>query len=383
VPFLDVLTLAFSAIPLGLNLVNDRVWPRADETLVPSERYSVLIPARNEQVTIAACVRAALAVQPPVHEVWVCDDHSTDQTPDLLRQLQAEDPRVKVLQGADLPPGWVGKPHACHQLGQAATGDVLLFVDADTELAPDATQRLAAAFARYNARVVTAFPHQRVGSWLEDLIVPLLPLTFTSWLPLDLIWKHVDPRFLIVNGQVLAFRREAYELIGGFAAVHDHIVDDMAICRRAKELDQRLLFIDGTRIAHTRMYRNAAEVWQGFSKNFYEGLGANPLRLAFVLTCYFMAFVFPYLRMVVELALGLFPWAAAIGVAFNLGARHILARRLGHSLRSVLLHPIGVMVLLVVAVNSMIWSHTGRIRWRGRTYASRQRSTKPPPHGDG
>lgn len=367
----DVVTLVFAFIPLGLNLVNDRVWPRADTQSPPAQRYSVLIPARNEADTIVACVRAALAVQPPVHEVWVCDDDSTDATPALLRELQATDPRLHVFQGAPLPPGWVGKPHACHQLGQRATGDVLLFVDADTELAPESTSRLNAAFERYNAKVITAFPHQRIGSWVEDMVVPLLPLTFTSWLPLDLIWKHVDHRFLIVSGQVLAFQRASYETIGGFAAVRDEIVDDMAICRRSKQLDHRLLFLDGTRVASTRMYRGAGEVWRGFSKNFYEGLGARPLRLCFVLTCYFLAFVFPYLRLLVELWVGVLPWAAAIGVAFNLASRRLLARRLGHSLRSVLLHPLGVLVLLAIALNSMRWSHQGRIAWRGRTYPSK------------
>lgn len=369
---IDALTVVPAAIPLFLNLVNDRVWPRSDAVHEVVDRISVLVPARNEAANIEACVTAALAVQPPVHEVIVLDDGSTDATPDILARLAQTDARLTVLQGAPLPPGWVGKPHACHQLGQAATGDVLLFVDADTTLTTDATQRLAALFARYRPKVITAFPRQHTVSLVEQAIVPLLALTFTSWLPLDLVWQHVNPRFLVVNGQVIAFRREAYDAIGGYAAVAGEIVDDVAVCRRAKQADQRVVFADGQHLASCRMYASASDVWSGFSKNFYEGLGARPLVLLGVLTAYLLAFVGPYVRLGVDLALwGTIGWAAALGVAFNLGARTILARRLHHSPWSVLVHPLAVCVLVAIALNSALWSRRGTIAWRGRVYGDR------------
>ncbi|MCB9680069.1 MAG: glycosyltransferase [Alphaproteobacteria bacterium] len=365
---LDALTLIPSSIPFALNVVNARAWPRAVDLHAPVGAVSVLIPARNEAANIERAVRAALAVTPPVHEVIVCDDGSTDATPDILARLAADQPRLQVIAAPPLPEGWVGKPHACHVLGQAATGDLLVFVDADTALQPDASARIQGILSRYRARVLTAFPAQELGTLAERLIVPLLPLTFTSWMPLDLIYKHIDPRFLVVNGQVLAFTAEAYAAIGGFASVHDRIVDDMAICRRAKELDQRVVFADGQDVARTRMYRSAAEVWDGFSKNFYQGLGGHPAALAFVVGVYLLAFVLPYARLGVEAAWGTWSLAAVVGVAFNLGARTILARRLHHDALSVVLHPIAVVVLLVIALNSARWSWTGRIAWRGRTY---------------
>lgn len=369
---LDWLTTVPASIPFVLNVMNWTRWPRGTDVVTPEGRVSVLVPARNEEANIEACVRAALSQDPPVHEVIVCDDGSTDATPEILARLQAEDERLRVISAPELPDGWVGKPHACHHLGEAATGDLLVFVDADTVLTPDGVGRVEGLLRRVRAKVLTAFPKQRMGSFPEHAMVPLLSLTFTSWLPLDLIWKHVSPTFLVVNGQVLAFRREAYEAVGGFASVKGEIVDDMAICRRAKEEDQRVVFADGQDLAWCRMYRSTGELWRGFSKNFYEGLGGNPLVLLFALSVYFLAFIFPYLRLGTELSLmGTASLAAVVGVGFNLGARGLLALRLGHSPLSVLVHPFSVLALLAIAANSVRWERTDAIQWRGRTYAKR------------
>lgn len=374
---LDVLTIFPASIPWVLNATNAVAWPRATRAAETTDRLSVLVPARDEAATIVACVEAALAAQPPAHEVVVCDDGSTDATPQLLADLAAQHDRLTVIQAPPLPDGWVGKPHACHTLAQHATGDVLLFVDADTRLGPQATGQVQALLDDHRADVLTAFPGQELGTWLEQLVVPMLPLTFTSWFPLDLVWKHTNPALLVVNGQVLALRREAYDAIGGFAAIRDAVVDDMAICRRAKEDLRRVVFADGTGLATARMYRSAGEVWAGFSKNFFPGLGWSWLGLAFVVATYLTCFVLPYVRFGADVAMGALPWAAAIGVGCNVAARTILAVRLRHPAWSVVAHPVGVLVWLAIGLNSAWWSVTGRVRWRGRTYARPGAVTRP------
>ncbi|MCB9664795.1 MAG: glycosyltransferase [Alphaproteobacteria bacterium] len=369
--WLDWLTVGPASIPLALNLLNARWWPRGTAVAPPSGPVSVLIPARDEEANIEAAVTAALALDPPAHEVIVCDDGSTDQTPAILARLAARDPRLRVIGAPPLPEGWVGKPHACHVLGEAASGALLLFVDADVRLAPDALGRVEHLLQRFHGRVLTAFPGQALGTWAERLLVPLLPLTFTSWMPLDLVHAHTNPAFLVVNGQILAFRREAYEAVGGFASVRAEIVDDMAICRRAKEHDQRVVFADGQDLGTCRMYRGGAEVWRGFSKNLYEGLGGRPLALLAVLAVYGTAFVLPYGRLLSDLATGAPAGVALVGVGLNLATRAHLARRLHHGVVSVLLHPLAVLALLAMAINSARWVHADAIAWRGRTYGRR------------
>lgn len=356
-----LLSPAFVALAIGL--LNAHTWPRGRPRARWPGRVSVLIPARNEVANIARCVHAAAWSYP--HEILVYDDGSTDGTAGVLAGLDI--PALRVLHGTPLPEGWVGKAHACQRLGQAATGDLLLFVDADVTL--EHLDMLLSLFD--GADVVTAVPRQVTGSPFEHLVLPLLHLTYVSWLPLALIPRTRDPRVLAANGQVLAVRRSVWDAMGGFSDVRAAVVDDMAFCRRAKDLGATVVFADGHEIASCRMYDGAAEVWRGFSKNLFEGLGARTWRLAAVVALYLAAFVAPYAVLaigVVAMPAWVLPGAAA--VIANLVLRTVLAARHGHRWWSVLLHPVAVLALVGIAVNSWRWTRAGRIAWRGRVYGT-------------
>ena len=243
-------------------------------------------------------------------------------------------------------------------------------MDADVRLEPEGLARVAHALR--DADVVSAFPRQRMVTWAERLVVPLLSVTYTSWLPLRLVRATQDPRLTAANGQILAIRRHAYSHLGGFASVRCEIVDDVAIVRRAKGLGLRADFIDGDAIATCRMYRSSTEVWRGFSKNLYEGIGASPAALAGVSLAYAFAFVVPYVASVTAAATsGAWLAPALVGVGLNLILRVPLAVRFRHGVGSVVLHPVAVLGLLAIALNSYRWSREGSLRWGGRTYASR------------
>ena len=350
-------------VPLGvlaLVLVNLVFWPRGrKEAQAPS--FSVLIPARNEANTIERSVRAALAAAPEGSEVIVYDDASTDQTPQILERLQMEHTALRVLKGRGLPKGWAGKPHACHQLAQAARRSMLLFVDADVELFGSGLRRVASLFEDYSADLVTAVPRQITVSPIERLVLPLLHLTYTAWLFLPLIWRSRDPRFLAANGQLLAVHKSTYEALGGYAAVRGALVDDMALCKHAKISGRRVVFADGFRMARCRMYSSAREVVAGFSKNIFEGLGASFFALAVVVALYLFTFVWPYVAL-------FFTPLALVGVGANLIVRALLAARFSHPFSSALLHPLGVLALVGIALNSMRLFVQGRVEWRGRVY---------------
>lgn len=379
-----VTIVALAGLPLAvmaLTVFNLLTWPRGRPGATLPGRVSVLVPARNEATTIAACVRAILSSDHPVDEVIVCDDGSTDATPEILAQLAAEDDRLRVIAGADLPPGWVGKPHACHRLAEAASGDLLVFVDADVIVADEGLERLASLFGDYDADLVTAVPRQETVGLAERLVVPLLHLTYLAWLPLPLIWRTSDPRFLAANGQVLAVRRETLEAHGGFSAVRAEVVDDMALCRLAKQAGRRVVFADGHRIARCRMYETDEEVWEGFSKNLYEGIGATRWALVGVVGLYSAAFLLPYLALVAGPGVGAWTgagpgWGAvaaggAIGVGANTVVRALMAWRFDQPVWGVVWHPVGVLVLLAIALNSYRCYRRGEVRWAGRTYAAR------------
>jgi chlorobactene glucosyltransferase len=349
-------------VPLAISAVNLLTWPRARRR-APIPRVSALVPARNEEGTIRACVTALLAE--PFHEVIVLDDHSTDRTPEILASIQ--DPRLRVLSGRPLPAGWVGKPNACAQLGAAATGEVLVFVDADVRFSPGGLERLAATLV--GRQVVSALPEQRTGSAIEALIIAQLHLTYASWLPLRLIALIPDPRILAANGQVLAVRADAYRRIGGFEAVHAEVVDDMAFCAAAKRVGCVVDFVDGAEISTCRMYTSDQAAIDGFTKNLYEGIGGTPLALIGVMGLHLLCFGLPWLLC---LWAPLSPWAW-LGVAANLTQRALLARRFGHPWWTVPAHPLGIALLLGIAVRS--WRRNEQIQWRGRTYVARARRT--------
>ncbi|MEM1348808.1 MAG: glycosyltransferase family 2 protein [Myxococcota bacterium] len=359
-----------SALALGMTTFNVATWPRGVATSRVDQKISILIPARNEEATIGQCVHAALASEHPLHEVLVFDDGSTDRTPEILAQLAARDDRLKVIQGHGLPDGWVGKPHACHNLAKHATGDVLFFVDADTFLDPSGVARVVGMMRDMRAQVVTAVPRQITRSWPERLILPLLHMTYTSWFPLVLTHLSEDPRFLAANGQILAIARAEYDRIGGFESVKRAVVDDMALCRRVKSTGSRVVFADGFHIASCRMYTSAREVWEGFSKNIYPGLGASPVALAVVLILYFTAFVLPYLMWPLGLLYApQIVGAALAGIGVNLALRFVLALRFRQPPEGLLVHPAAVVGLLAIAVNSWRWHRAGQIKWSGRVYA--------------
>jgi len=355
-----LLLVAPPLLPLAITALNLATWRPATARAAPP-RASALVPARNEEAGITTCVEALL--RQPFAEVIVCDDRSTDGTAERLAALAAREPRLRVILGAPLPTGRVGKAHACHQLATAASGELLVFVDADTLLLPDALERVSAAVA--DADVVSFLPRQETGTAGEGLVVPLLHLTYSSWLPLRLVRALSDPRILAANGQILAVRRDAYARFGGYGAVANEVVDDMAFCRAAKRAGLRVDFVDGARIATCRMYQSGREAWEGFSKNLYEGIGASAGALALTLALYATCFLLPWL------ALPFAPVPAAVGVLANLTQRALLAARYQHAPWVVPAHPVGIVALLALALNSWRWSRSGTIRWRGRTYAAR------------
>jgi glycosyltransferase involved in cell wall biosynthesis len=170
-----------------------------------ADRVSVLVPARDEQSTIGPCLRRVLD-QTGVDdlEVIVLDDESTDRTAEVVGEVAAGDPRVRLITGSRPPPGWLGKPHACDQLGRAASGSVLVFLDADVRLAPHAVAATVGLLRASGLDLVSPYPRQLAKTAAERLVQPLLPWSFLTTLPLRLAERSERPSLSAANGQLLA-----------------------------------------------------------------------------------------------------------------------------------------------------------------------------------
>ena len=261
---IGVLVAAFHVVKTAGLVVNLWWFPalKARDRAPDRPRTSMMVPARNEASRLPRLLPGLLAQ--PAEEILVLDDESTDATADVLTRYR--DPRLRVIAGSARPNGWVGKNWACHQLAQAATGDLLVFCDADVILRPGALDAVWAQMCRQQAAVFSVFPRQLAGSLGERLLVPLIDENLLAFLPHRLLDAPV-PAAAVANGQLLAFRRDAYRAVGGHQAVAGHIVEDLALARRTRRLGRKLGLALGGDLIAVRMYDGYRSAVEGFGKS--------------------------------------------------------------------------------------------------------------------
>jgi chlorobactene glucosyltransferase len=331
---------------------------------------SILVPARNEARRVETCIRSLLELDYPAFEVVALDDESDDDTLSILQGLSAEDPRLRVLAGKPLPEGWRGKPWACHQLAEAAGGDILLFTDADTYHRPTSLGRIVAALQAEGADLLAALPRQRMLTWGERLLVPVLPWSVLSFFPFALAYRVRLPFLATAVGQVLVFPSASYARLGGHASVRHQITEDIALARRAQALGGRWRVFDATSEIDCRMYSGLREALDGFAKNLFAVFGSRVFPYLFVWTWLPIVFVMPWLVAVVEGLTGLphpIRFAAAVVAILASGLLWtVTARKAGLPSTVPLIHPWIVMVASIAAYRSMITHLRRRATWKGR-----------------
>jgi Glycosyl transferase family 2 len=370
VQVLAIVGLVCAAIPALLFLVNLRFYrPPPLETRVEPISVSVLIPARNEEKSIVAAVEAALASRGVAVEVIVLDDHSDDATATLVARLAECDPRVRLLAGPLLPPGWCGKQHACAVLARSARHSLLVFVDADVCLAPDGLARLAAFREKAGADLVSGIPHQETGTLLEKLVIPLIHFILLGFLPMFWMRTSRHPAFAAGCGQLFLARREAYETMGGHAVIRASLHDGITLPRAFRAAGMATDLCDFTDLATCRMYRGARDLWFGLAKNATEGL-AKPAVIVPATGLLLGGQVLPVLLWAVAPLLA--PWALGTNALATLllyyprlaGMRVFRQSPLGAAL-----HPLGVLVLVAIQWFGLLRATFGKpALWKGRAY---------------
>lgn len=337
---------------------------------------SVLVPARNEGRVIAACVEAALGSRGVTLEVIVLDDDSDDDTCQAVESIANRDARVRVETAPPLPPGWCGKQHACHALAGLARHPLLAFVDADVRLAADGLARAASFKQSSGAALVSGVPLQETGTLAERLLIPLIHFLLLGYLPIARMRRSTLPAFGAGCGQLFLTDRAAYEAAGGHAAIRRSLHDGLALPRAYRRAGLTTDLFDATPAAACRMYRSGAEVWAGLAKNATEGMAAP----AAILPWTVLLLGGHVLPAAVLLAL---PWTAAAGrpdagpviawcavaVAAAYAVRLAAAVRFRQSIVGALLHPLGVLLLVIIQWVALLRRVAGTPSpWRGRAY---------------
>jgi hypothetical protein len=240
----------------------------------PNPTVSAIVPARNEEATIAAAVES-LAAQPEIKEIFVINDQSTDRTAAVLQELSGRIQQLRILETKDLPAGWVGKNHAVSLGAAQATGDWLLFTDADGVHMPGSTAHALADTEGAGAGLVSYSPEQETRTWWERALIPFVYTRLAHKYSYAAV-NHPDSPAAAASGQYLLIRRKDYNRIGGHAAVAAEVLEDVALARLAKQAGIVLHFAPGYGIIRVRMYRTFPAMWQGWSKNLYPLMGGTP-----------------------------------------------------------------------------------------------------------
>jgi glycosyltransferase involved in cell wall biosynthesis len=234
---------------------------------------SAIVPARNEEAVIRACVQS-LAPQPEIGEILVVDDQSTDETAAIVREQMQRFSQLQLLETKELPQNWVGKNYAVWTGARKAKGKWLLFTDADAVHGKDSAAGALAIAARENAVMVSFSPEQTMETWYEKSVIPYVYCRLASKFSFDDV-NDPAKSAAAANGQFLMIRRDVYEAVGGHASVAGEVLEDVALAKRVKSAGYRLWFASGKGIVKVRMYRTFDGMWQGWKKNLYPLMGGR------------------------------------------------------------------------------------------------------------
>ncbi len=366
--FLLVLLILNLSI-LSLILWNVLCWPQpGNKGNVARRSCSVLIPARNEERTIASCIESVLRQGDPVLEIIVCDDHSGDATALIVKGLEKKDARIRLIAAPLLPPGWCGKTFACATLAGEASGSWLLFLDADARLCDGALGRMIATAAVHKASFLSCWPGLELEGLWEKALMPMLNFVVLTLFPAPLSLKRQDASLGLAHGACILARREEYERIGGHATVRDELFEDTSLARVWRARGGRSICLDGQSIVRVRMYDSFRGIWNGFNKNFFPSFRHIRSFWLFLLL-HLLCFLLPFALFAASAFQGTCLLPAALSAAAVLLMRISLALRFGHPLWSALLHPLAESILLALGIVSWRNCRGGRgVEWKGRIY---------------
>jgi len=356
-----------------------RVVVAAPPLVEAAPHITVIIPARDEAANIGRCLRSLLAQDYPADrlKVLVIDDHSADDTAAIVRAIAAGHPQVSLLSSPKLPPRWTGKSHACWIGARAAApeSEWLCFLDADVWGEPPLLSSAIHAAVTQKLDLLSLAPRQELGSFAERLMLPcgLILLSFLQ----DL--REVQARTgsaVTATGQFMLIRRDAYQAVGGHAAVSNVICEDLELARLLKQSGRSVLLMGGDALIATRMYTGWRTLWPGFAKNLVDTLGGPRATLIFTP----LAVVLAWAALAVPTAAAVAYWQGAPG-ALAAVALALLGSAAAFGLHVAatfyfripfwygLVFPLGYTLGAAMAFDSVRRRLTGRVIWKGRIYS--------------
>jgi glycosyltransferase involved in cell wall biosynthesis len=344
----------------------------ADQPLTPLDPWpsvSILIPARDEADTVREATLSRMATEYPAFELVLVDDRSTDDTGRVMDELAAGDDRVRVEHVTELPDGWLGKNHANKVAAEAATGDWLLFTDADVHFAPDLVKRAVAYAEAEGLDFLALIPDMWETGFLHECAVASFGRMFAvSQRP----WRTADPKSELAMG-IGAFnlvRRSALEQTEGLEWLAYDVVDDVALARLLKKSGARCGAVSGMGLAGLTWYPSLSEMVRGLEKNTFASVGCSMPRLVFAAVALVWLDLAPYVGVFVPGPSWL-TWLSAVALVVGWFCAGGMARWMKRPLLPALLVPVGALITGYILVRAgWVGWRRGGVVWRDTFYPS-------------
>ncbi len=325
---------------------------------------TAIVPARDEEAVIAACVESLLR-QPEIAQIIVVNDQSRDRTAEIVRNIASRNKRVALLDAEEPPAGWVGKNNAVTAGARPATGDWLLFVDADVELLDGAAARALQIAKENNAALVSLSPEQITETWYEKALIPFVFCRLARRFSFTDV-NDPKSKAAAANGQFLLIRREVYDAIGGHTRFAGEVLEDVALANAVKSAGTKIWFGPGKGIVRARMYRTFGAMWEGWKKNLYRLMGGTPWKVFREAES-----VFPWVAMLMILLGIKFPAAMFAGVLLLLLRQTSYGSELvrnQYPLSFIIYYVPAVFLYTAVLAASYLSHRHGKVQWKGREY---------------
>lgn len=349
----------------ALGKSNAPLEPHKWDPTTPAPRISVIIPARNEERNIARCLFHFFRQNYSNYEIIVVDDRSTDRTPHLLDNFKKLSPvPMKIVRIEKLPEGWTGKNHAVFAGSKAATGDWLLFTDADTTHQPESLSTALFTAIENKIDFLTLAPETECQTFWEKTVQPLAVGSLALWF---------DPRkvnedrnsSVLANGQYIFIQKETYEKLGGNESVKNQVVEDVEFAKLARAAGMRVRFLNGTRLYATRMYTNLKEIKNGWTRIFTYLFQKSVPALLHKIALFVLFSLSPFLALFYKEA---FPLALGVSL-FIIAVRFIGNKMTKTDPWYAFLHPLSSLVMiwiLSICVARVLFNRPSV--WRGQSY---------------
>ena len=323
------------------------------------ESISVVVPLRNEAKNVAELV-ALLHNQKNLTQVefLLLDDNSEDETLALLQQHTLGLTNFQIVSGTTLPQGWIGKTWALQQLVERSSGEIIISIDADVRLVPDAISKAVTLLKKAQLDFLSPYPKQLADSWSERLIQPLLQWSWMSTVILRVAEKSSLASTVVANGQFFVVRKAALDQVSGYESVRNKVLDDVVLARSLVKNGSHGCVANGATIASTRMYSSWREIQAGYGKSLHAAFGSvlgSGIAIVFV----FLTGIAPLIAGITGSTIG---WYAFGAVTLT---RTMSAIKVGKSGLDAILHPISSALLIYLIIYS--WMMRGQVQWKGRT----------------